>query len=141
MKTAIIVIADPQSATEEAAARVSNALAFAEKGKRQGDRAKSRLLEPEALARRAGQTRSPCERPLQSVRDVVQGRLVRLCRRVRGHESRGSLRLAVGQRKPDPRNGSANVRRYLARAGIPSCFEPGTAAPNFECPRNILKSR
>ena len=53
MKTAIIVIADPQSATEEAAARVSNALAFAEKGKRQGDRVKSRLLEPERLGPRS----------------------------------------------------------------------------------------
>ena len=53
MKTAIIVIADRQSATEEAAARVSNALAFAEKGKRQGDRAKSRLLEPERLGPRS----------------------------------------------------------------------------------------
>jgi hypothetical protein len=37
MKTAIIIIADPKSATEEATARVFNALALAEEGKRQGD--------------------------------------------------------------------------------------------------------
>jgi hypothetical protein len=44
MKTAIIVIADPQSATEEAAARVFNALGFAEEGKRQGDEIEVRFV-------------------------------------------------------------------------------------------------
>jgi hypothetical protein len=72
MKTAIIIIADPKSATEEATARVFNALALAEEGKRQGDEVEVTFIGTGA--------RWPAELAklghpalYDSVRDVVKG--------------------------------------------------------------------
>jgi hypothetical protein len=74
MKTAIIIIADPKFATEEATARVFNALALAEEGKRPGGSSGSYVYRHRCtVARGTRPARSPANALYENVRGVVKG--------------------------------------------------------------------
>jgi hypothetical protein len=116
MKTAIIIIADPKSATEEATARVFNALALAEEGKRQGDQVEVTFIGtgarwPAELAKLG----HPANALYDSVRDVVKG-VSCGCAAVFG-ATEGVEACGVPLIKENPIPGTpglASIRRYFA---------------------------
>jgi hypothetical protein len=116
MKTAMIILADPQSATEEALGRVFNALALADEGKRNGDQIEVTFVGtgtrwPAELAK----LDHPANALYNSVRDVIKG-ASRGCAAVFGAtESVEASGLPLIKENALPGTpGLASVRRYLA---------------------------
>ena len=116
MKTAIIIIADPKSATEEAAARVFNALALAQESKRQGDEVEVTFIGtgarwPAELAK-LGHPANPL---YDNVRDIVKGvscGCAAVFGATEGVEACGVPLIKENSIPGTP--GLASVRRYLA---------------------------
>jgi hypothetical protein len=116
MKTAIIILADPKAGSEEATARVFNALALADEAKREGDEVEVTFIGtgtrwPAELSNLG----HPANALYNRVRDIVKGASCGCAAVFGATEVVEECGLPLLKENPIPGTpGLASLRRYLA---------------------------